>query len=209
MTFCLGYMFFAITLVYYGLTFNAAQLPGDLYVNNTINGAVEILSYGLCILALDPIGRKKFLSGTMITGGICCIGSMLMIEFGSDNSTLYESSKWLSFSGKFLISAAFCAVYIFSAELFPTDVRSIGVGCGSMFGRVGGFAAPLIIELQFMDGLTWVPMTIFGVSTIIGGVICLFLPETAKMPIFRTIEDAENFHNGKNLENTDPDSADL
>ena len=38
---------------------------------------------------------------------------------------------------------------------------------------------------------------IFGVSTIIGGIICLFLPETAQLPIFRTIEDAENFHNKK------------
>ena len=73
---------------------------------------------------------------------------MLIIELGEDNAVLYESSKWLSFAGKFLISASFCAVYIFAAELFPTDVRSIGVGFGSMFGRVGGFAAPLIIELQ-------------------------------------------------------------
>ena len=125
-----------------------------------------------------------------------------MIEFGSNNSVLYESSKWLSFSGKFLISASFCAVYIFAAELFPTDVRSIGVGCGSMFGRVGGFAAPLIIEIQFMEGLSWIPMTIFGISTIIGGILCLFLPETAKMPIFRTIEDAENYHNTKNNTHT-------
>ena len=122
-----------------------------------------------------------------------------MIELDGDNAVLYESSKWLSFAGMFLISASYCAVYIFAAELFPTDVRSIGVGCASMFGRVGGFAAPLIIELQFMDGLTWAPMTIFGVSTIIGGIICLFLPETAQMPIFRTIEGAENFHNKKKV----------
>ena len=53
--------------------------------------------------------------------------------------------------------------------LFQTDIRSIEVGSGSMFGCIGGFAAPIIIELQFMDGLTWVPMTIVGVSSIVGG----------------------------------------
>ena len=66
---------------------------------------------------------------------------------------MLEAAKWLSFGGKLFISASFCTVYIFSAELFPTDIRTIGVGCGSMVGRFGGFAAPLMIELQFIEGL--------------------------------------------------------
>ena len=33
------------TLVYYGLSYNVDSLAGDLYVNNVINGAVELLAY--------------------------------------------------------------------------------------------------------------------------------------------------------------------
>ena len=34
----MGYTFVATTVLYYGIAYNAAALPGDLYVNNTING---------------------------------------------------------------------------------------------------------------------------------------------------------------------------
>ena len=53
----------------------------------------------------------------------------------------------LSTGGKFFITAAFANVYIFTAELFPTVVRSIGVGSGSFWARVGGVIAPQIALL--------------------------------------------------------------
>ena len=47
-------------------------------------------------------------------------------------------AKLLSFMGKFAISGSFCIVYIFAAELFPTEVRCIGIGFCSMMGNLGG-----------------------------------------------------------------------
>ena len=49
--------------------------------------------------------------------------------------------------GKFCISASFAIIYVFSAELFPTVVRNVGVGSGSVFARVGGVVAPYIGQL--------------------------------------------------------------
>ena len=76
-----GTCFLVNTLVYYGvergmrliimlmfwrnwssplisLSYNAAALPGNLYVNNAINGLVELLAYLLCVALLDRLGRK-------------------------------------------------------------------------------------------------------------------------------------------------------
>lgn len=53
----------------------------------------------------------------------------------------------LAMTGKLGISGAFAIIYVFSAELFPTVVRTIGVGAGSMSARVGGLMAPFIAEL--------------------------------------------------------------
>ena len=53
----------------------------------------------------------------------------------------------LAMIGKFCISASFAIIYVFSAELFPTVVRNVGVGSGSFWARVGGVVAPYIGEL--------------------------------------------------------------
>ena len=56
--------------------------------------------------------------------------------------------------GKFCISASFAIIYVFSAELFPTVVRNVGVGSGSFWARVGGVVAPYIGEL--VRSIYWV-----------------------------------------------------
>ena len=49
-----------------------------------------------------------------------------------------------AFIGKFASSAVFCALFTFSAELFPTEVRSMGVSVTSMIGRIGSVVAPFL-----------------------------------------------------------------
>ena len=39
-------------------------------------------------------------------------------------------------------------VYTYTAELFPTSVRTIGLGIGSLGGGLGGVLAPYILALQ-------------------------------------------------------------
>jgi MFS family permease len=38
---------------------------------------------------------------------------------------------------KFLASASFAIIYLYSTELFPTNVRTTGLGICSMIGRLG------------------------------------------------------------------------
>ena len=85
----------------------------------------------------------------MILGGVCCPGSMVLLELDAFESLI----KWLAFGGKLFISISFCSMYVFAAELFPTQIRSTGLSFGAMVGRLSGFAAPLMIELQFIDGM--------------------------------------------------------
>ena len=78
------------TLVYYGLSFNVDSLAGNKYVNNVINGAVELLAYILVIFLQNvEYGRKLMLGGLMIIGGAVCIASMLLNELGTDEAGLH------------------------------------------------------------------------------------------------------------------------
>ncbi|NXF50035.1 S22AD protein, partial [Oceanites oceanicus] len=82
----------------------------------------------------------------------------------------------LAIIGKFTASASFSTSYIYSAELLPTVIRQTGVGLCSMSARVAGIMAPLIRLLgQYHHAI---PMAIFGSAPVVGGLLCILLPET-------------------------------
>ena len=50
----------------------------------------------------------------------------------------------LAMFGKLFASSSFSLVYMYTAELYPTTIRSSGVGVCSLMARIGGFSAPFI-----------------------------------------------------------------
>ena len=49
-----------------------------------------------------------------------------------------------SILGKAMVCIIFTVVYVHSSELFPTEVRNVGVGTASMCARVGSMVAPYL-----------------------------------------------------------------
>lgn len=49
--------------------------------------------------------------------------------------------------GKFGITSAFAIVYVYTAELYPTVVRNMGVGASSMASRLGSILSPYFAYL--------------------------------------------------------------
>ena len=54
----------------------------------------------------------------------------------------------LALIGKFGASASFSIVYLYTAELYPTQIRSTAVGMCSMMARIGGVAAPQVFNYE-------------------------------------------------------------
>ena len=103
-SFLIGFAFLAVTLAYYGLAYNAAALPGDLYVNNAINGAVDTLAYGLLMFSMPYIGRKRLTSSSFLLVGAICIISAILLETSDERQAMRDAAQWLSFIGKFFVS---------------------------------------------------------------------------------------------------------
>ena len=50
----------------------------------------------------------------------------------------------LSQLGKFGVTCAFAIIYVYAAELYPTVLRSTGMGMSSVMARVGSILAPVV-----------------------------------------------------------------
>ncbi|XP_074986930.1 solute carrier family 22 member 15-like isoform X4 [Caretta caretta] len=187
-TIILMYIWYVCSLVYYGLTFNAGELGGNLYLNVALYGLIEVPAFPLCMFFIEKSwsGRRKTTTFFLIFAGFTCIFTMFLPE----NSGLFFSPTLLALCGKLTVSAAFNIVYIYTSELYPTVVRNAGLGVCSMTCRVGGVLAPFVPSMKSLHPS--VPFMVFGISGVSAGFLTLLLPETLNKPIAESIEDLQS-----------------
>lgn len=80
------------------------------------------------------------------------------------------STVILAMLGKIGAAAAFAVIYVWSAELYPTVVRNVGMGASSSCARVGGMLSPYIADLVSFPLYIWFlvlsPCYLFKISLI-------------------------------------------
>ena len=85
-------------------------------------------------------------------------------------------------------------MYIYFGELYPTELRGMGIGLISAISRIGGLIAPELIYLEKENKhnpvLKSVPLVTFSVIALIGGIVGLLLPETKDKQLLQTVEEA-------------------
>eukprot|EP00092_Neocalanus_flemingeri_P015702 GFUD01016996.1.p1 GENE.GFUD01016996.1~~GFUD01016996.1.p1 ORF type:complete len:560 (-),score=145.92 GFUD01016996.1:221-1900(-) len=174
-----------ITMIYYGLSMNAASLAGDIFVNFALLSMAEIPGYTLSYLGMTYLGRRITLASSLLIGGVSC----LLSSFLPPSYVTFHTVLFLS--GKFGATAAFGTTYLYTSELFPTRVRNACVGLSSMMGRLGAIVSPYVARLGVLTGIVWLPMAVFAAAAIVSGSLTLLLPETKGKALPRTIQEAE------------------
>lgn len=210
------FAWFATGFVYYGLSLNIGDLGGNLVVNFAIAGLLEFPAFGLSVYALKHFGRRTVQSSIMLGAAIA---AFLAIPF-----YLFTTSRILQITlgmvVKFFLSCSWNVIYIYSAEVYPTVVRQIGVGSNSAAARVGAVISPFMREIvrrtnfntnsasynmsgnrlhkrltsilvQTQMSHITVSLAIFGAVSAASGFSILLLPETRNCEIPDTIDEVE------------------
>ncbi|ADY25925.1 major facilitator superfamily MFS_1 [Deinococcus proteolyticus MRP] len=159
-TVLLGLVWFGLSLGYYGIF---SWLPSFLKAGGMDLGAVyrttlllalaQLPGYALAAYLVDRIGRRATVSGFLALGAV---GAYLFLSAGSPQSVL-ATSALLSFA----LLGAWGAVYAYTPELFPTRLRSTGMGLMSSMARAASLISPSVGALLLTGNLS-VALTVFA-----------------------------------------------
>ncbi|NXU61814.1 S22A5 protein, partial [Horornis vulcanius] len=169
-----------ISVGYFGLSLDTPNLHGDVYLNCFLSAVIEVPAYIISWLLLRHFPRRYSMAAALFLGG--CV--LLFIQLVP--SHIRALSILLVMLGKFGITSAFSMVYVYTAELYPTVVRNMGVGASSMASRLGSILSPYFVYLGAYD--RFLPYILMGSLTVLSGILTLFLPESYGMPLPDTID---------------------
>ncbi|KAJ7316503.1 hypothetical protein JRQ81_002665 [Phrynocephalus forsythii] len=173
-------LWMVISIGYFGLSLDTPNLHGDIYLNCFLSAVIEVPAYTIAWLLLQYLPRRYSMAGVLFLGG----GVLLFIQLVP--TYLSVLSIILVMTGKFGITASFSMVYVYTAELYPTVVRNMGVGASSMASRLGSILSPYFVYLGAYD--RFLPYILMGSLTVLTGILTLFLPESYGAPLPDTIE---------------------
>lgn len=144
-TLMLSVMWFSLSLGYYGIftwlppIFAASGftfIRTYAYPLQLLLALAQIPGYVLAAILIDRWGRKPTLVSYLIGGALF---SFIFAVAGTP--LLFILSSMLL---AFMLLGAWGALYVFTPELFATEIRATGMGWASAMARVAGIVAPLI-----------------------------------------------------------------
>ena len=176
----LGY--FSLYICYYGGIFAMETLGGNIYMSAILLNSSELIAYIISDLIVRKTPRKPSFAICLFLMALSCFLFLI-----SEN---YIFSIILAMVAKFAVSVSFSIIYIYTAELYPTPVRSLGIGLSTFLGKFGCALAPILISL--CKGWDVNAMVSFGVFAGVAGVGVWFgLEETKEKGLKEKIKEEE------------------
>jgi len=109
----------------YSLAIYIAQIPG----------------YFSAAYLNEKIGRQATIASYMVLGGVSAL-SMTAVH---SNQAIMVAGICLSF----FMNGTYAGVYAYTSEVFPTAIRTTGVGIASAVGRIGAIVSPILVGYIF------------------------------------------------------------
>nr|XP_057943136.1 solute carrier family 22 member 4-like [Doryrhamphus excisus] len=179
-TISLSFLWFTLSMCYYGLSLNTSQLHSDPYISCFLSAVVEVPAYSSAFLALRFVPRRVAVILVFLVVAL----SLFFIQLVPQS--VLEVAVALEMLGKFTVTVGTSLIYTFTAELYPTGLRNTASGTCVMVSRTGSCIAPFLIQLNvYFKYLSYVT---FGSLAMASAFVTLFLPESFRRPLPETIE---------------------
>ncbi|XP_057540002.1 organic cation/carnitine transporter 7-like [Amaranthus tricolor] len=182
-TLLLWVVFFGNAFTYYGLVLLTTELNktdstcylrqigsqevADInYMNVFITSFAELPGLILAAVIVDRLGRKVSMAALLF---LCFVFMLPLVTHQPDGLTTA-----LLFGARACIMGSFTLMFLYAPEIYPTVVRSTGVGLGSSMARIGGMIAPLV-AISLVHGCHQTLSIILFTSVVLVSGICVLL----------------------------------
>lgn len=141
---CLLVAWMFISIAYYGVfVYLPVKLAGQGFgfmrgqVFLILLALVQLPGFALSAYGVERWGRKPTLIGFLLLSAAGC----LLYSLGQSTVVVVGSTLLMSFA----LLGTWGALYAFTPEVYPTDLRASGMGTAGAVARFGGLFAPAII----------------------------------------------------------------
>ncbi|XP_053381641.1 solute carrier family 22 member 6-A-like [Mercenaria mercenaria] len=192
------YVWICDSFVYFGLYMTSSDFYGDRYLNFFLSALVEYPSCFLEYMLLARIGRKwTAMIGHFIAAVGLGVATALTYTAGSSTS-MFGAATAFMLVGKMGITTGYSSIYLTTPELYPTNMRNIGLGVCSFMEKVGSMIAPFSRNVS--TKIKWLPPCVFAVMCLIAVLLFAFVPETNGVELPQTIEELQEWYRGNKFE---------
>ncbi|KAL6637486.1 hypothetical protein ACP70R_025058 [Stipagrostis hirtigluma subsp. patula] len=189
-TLLLWFVFFANAFAYYGLVLLTSQLSdvnrscksgliielhqkdANLYKDTFITSLAEVPGLLLSAILVDWFGRKATMWCMLF---VCCAFLGPLVFHQNDLLT-----TTLLFGARACGTGSSTVLGLYAPEVYPTSMRSTGVGIGIAMGKIGGIVCPLVAVGMLRNCHQMAAVLVFEVVLFLAGVACILFPVETK-----------------------------
>ncbi|WP_078849836.1 MFS transporter [Streptomyces sp. NRRL F-5126] len=176
-----------IVLPYFALTFfqptvlRAIGLGGSALAGALLGTIIALLGAATGWWLVDRVGRRTILVWPMFV----CALMLFIVALGSVVPVWLATVCFFGYLYSYGVMSILPGIY--PDELFPTSIRTSGVGLSSAASRIGAAIGTFLLPISLDHlGLSW-SMVFMGVVSLIGGVTSLmWAPETNNQQLTQT-----------------------
>ncbi|XP_071094452.1 putative transporter SVOPL [Haliotis cracherodii] len=181
-------LWFGTAFSYYGMVLASAEilrvenekysdvcscnyLTADDYRTMIISTLGEFICLPVNWLLIDRVGRR--ITGTVNLSG--CGLFFILLQIPVSRSVL----TGFMFAVRGFSAATFNWIYIYSSEVYPTSIRTLGMGTASSWARVGAMITPFVAQVLLAASIiaaTW----LYGLLCFICAITAFLLPIETK-----------------------------
>lgn len=183
------FAWFTVTLTYYSLTLTSTSLVGNRFLNFFFSVCVEYIALFIEYPMLFRFGRRTVAILFLGMAGTFLALATLFNYFSDGNQSFIMLSVIATFAGKMSVGGAFSVLFLFTPELFPTNLRNLSFGMCSAVSRIGGIISPFAGTLA--THIPWAPGMIFSIMCFGVTIIILYLPETRGIELPQTLGEVK------------------